>query len=139
MLEKAYVDTGKVKLVFHSYAILGAESVTAAEAAECAADLGRFRAYHDRLYYALLTRDAAGFSRDALKRYAADVGLPADEFAACLDSGRNAEDVAREYNAGVARGVHSTPTVFINERRLEGLAPVEDYRVAIEKALAEAR
>ena len=139
VLEKDYVETGKVKFVFHPYAILGADSVAAAEAAECAADLGRFMDYHDRLYYALLTGDPGGFSRDSLKRYAADVKLPAAEFAACVDSRRNAEKVVLEYNAAVARGVYSTPTVFVNGLRIEWRGLVEDYSAAIERALAEAR
>jgi len=41
-LFQEYVDTGKVKFVYKHMAILGQESMWAAEASECAADQGKF-------------------------------------------------------------------------------------------------
>ncbi len=47
---KNYVNTGKAKLAFINYAILGQDSVAAAEGAYCANEQGKFWQYHDYLY-----------------------------------------------------------------------------------------
>lgn len=50
LIRENYIKTGKVKMVFRNFQFLGSESVSAAEAAECAKDQGKFWAYHDALY-----------------------------------------------------------------------------------------
>jgi protein-disulfide isomerase len=50
-LVKDYVDTGKVRFVFHDFPLpQHANAIPAAEAARCAADQGAFWPYHDLLY-----------------------------------------------------------------------------------------
>src|SRR4051794_2693320 len=41
----AYIDTGKVKVVYHNFAFIGPESEWAAQAAECASEQGKFWEY----------------------------------------------------------------------------------------------
>ena len=48
-LQTEYIDPGTVSIEYRHLAILGTESVNAAAAAECAADQGLFRPYHDLL------------------------------------------------------------------------------------------
>ena len=47
ILQQEYIDTGKANFLYKHLAFLGPESVYAAEAAECAADQGKFWEYHD--------------------------------------------------------------------------------------------
>ena len=47
---KNYVDTGKVKIIFKDYNIIGEDSVIASQGAHCANDQGLFWEYHDILY-----------------------------------------------------------------------------------------
>lgn len=49
---KDYVDTGKAKFVFKNLAVLGKESVDAANAALCAKEQNKFWEYHDKLFAA---------------------------------------------------------------------------------------
>ncbi|MEK6870150.1 MAG: thioredoxin domain-containing protein, partial [Thermoproteota archaeon] len=49
-LLKNYVETGKVKVIFKDFTIIGADSIAAANAAHCASDQGKFWEYHDTLY-----------------------------------------------------------------------------------------
>jgi hypothetical protein len=51
---------------------LGQESTWAAQAAECAADQGKFWEYHDTLFS---IRSPLAFTTARLKQYAADLGL----------------------------------------------------------------
>src|SRR5947208_3211672 len=41
----AYIDTGKVQVVYHNFAFIGPESEWASQAAECANDQGKFWEY----------------------------------------------------------------------------------------------
>lgn len=94
----------------------------AAEAGECAQELGNFWAYHDKLYQ---NQDQL---QDAdLVRYAAQVGLDQIRFRDCLTSGRYSAEVEQDYQAGLGAGVQGTPTFFINGKRIEGAVPREAW------------
>ena len=47
---KNYVETGKVKMVFKDFTIIGQDSINAAHATHCAQEQGKFWEYHDTLY-----------------------------------------------------------------------------------------
>ncbi len=101
-----------VKAKVHRYAC------GAAIASECAARQGRGDAYNRALF---LHQDALG--PDELRAYARDLGLDMRAFERCLESPEAAEDLARDVAAGAAAGVESTPTLFINGRRIQGGFP----------------
>lgn len=90
----------------------------AAEAGECAKELGNFWALHDKIY-----QNQNDLSRDALIRYAREIGLDEDAFADCLDSGKYRAEVEEDIAAGTAAGVRGTPTFFLNGKRIEGAIP----------------
>lgn len=105
----------------------------AAEAAECAADQGKFWEYHD-----LLFERQGALDEGSLAEHAAEIGLDQDGWAACMSSGRKAEVVQADLQDGIAYGVAGTPTFFINGRRLEGAYPLAAMRRIIEEAEQEA-
>ncbi|MEM3031124.1 MAG: thioredoxin domain-containing protein [Candidatus Micrarchaeia archaeon] len=111
------------------------EACKAAEAAECAAEQGRFFEYHDRL---LVSQDALDVA--SLKRHAAELGLDAAEFGECLDSGRTTPLVRADIDEAIALDVQSTPTFFINGHVYEGRwSDYEAFKAAVAQAEAEAR
>lgn len=97
----------------------------AAEAAECAADQGRFWEYHDMLF-----ENQQALAVPDLKATAAQLGLDTGLFTACLDSGAMAARVTADMAAGQAAGVRATPTFFINGIRYEGVQTVDQLRTA---------
>ena len=102
----------------------------AAEAAMCANDQGRFWDYHDSLFsnqQALRVLD--------LKLRAIQMGLDTNAFSACLDSGEKADFVQRDVDEGVALGVVTTPTLFLNGRRVNGNQPYREFEDIIEDEL----
>jgi protein-disulfide isomerase len=106
----------------------------AGEAVACAGDQERFWEMHDRLW------EAAGQIQPAdLKEHAVALGLDADAFGECLDSGRNAALVEKDIEAGGRLGVSGTPAFFINGRPLIGAQPFEAFAEVIEEELALAR
>ncbi len=135
-LVKEYVNTGKVKFVFKNYAFLGQQSTWASEAAECAAEQGKFWEYHDWLYTNQASEsDLAFYSKANLIKYAGTVGLNTPQFSSCLNSDKYAEKVANDMSEGQKYGVSGTPTAFINGQRVVGAQPYATFKQSIETAL----
>jgi protein-disulfide isomerase len=117
LIRADYLNTGKAYEVFYDFPLGGAHihSFLAARAARCAEDQGKFWEYHDNLF-----AKQANWSYEktapvgTLKKYATDLGLDAGKFNACLDSDMHADVVTYNRQLGIAAGVGSTPTVFIN-------------------------
>jgi protein-disulfide isomerase len=134
---KDYVNTGKVKVAFRSFAFLGQESTWAHEAAECANEQGKFWAFHDWLYENQAPEsDTAYYSKANLATYAQKVGLNVSKFTSCLNSDKFASQVAADTQAGQQAGVNGTPTTFINGKAIVGAQPYSVVKAAIEAALA---
>jgi protein-disulfide isomerase len=126
---------GKVRLVYKDFPLPGhALAPPAHEAARCAGAAGKYWEYHDRLFQA-----QPNFERADLLRYARDLGIPAQPFAQCLDSGRFRGLVEADIQQGRLLDVARTPTFFINGQRIEGAAPFERFKEAIDEALQNAR
>jgi protein-disulfide isomerase len=94
--------------------VVGAESVRAAEASECAADQGQFARYHDLLFENQGAEDAGFPAEERLLGFAVELGLEPELFASCLASNRHLDKVARSTEQAIAIGVRGTPTVFVN-------------------------
>lgn len=124
-----------MRLVFKDLPLpIHALAVPAHEAARCAGALGKFWPYHDRLF-----EEQPRFARADLVRYAVDLGLPRAEFERCIDERRFRAAVEADLREAAALGVRSTPTFLINGRPLVGAQPIQAFRAAIDRALAEAR
>ena len=134
-IDSEYVKTGKVRVEFKQMAVLGQESVWAAEAALCASDQGKFWDYHETLYSTQTTQGRGAFTKDNFNRFAVELGLNGEAFNACLDSGKHTQRVREETQEGQRRGVQGTPTFFVNNTQLVGAQPFEAFKGAIEVEL----
>lgn len=130
-----YVKTGKVKFIYHDFAFLGDESSGAAQAARCAGDQGKFWQYHDYLFEHQNGENEGAFSNDHLKVFAQQLGLNADAFNGCLDSGKHKQDVENDTALGRKFGVTGTPTTFVNGKAITGAVPFSDFDQKIQAAL----
>jgi protein-disulfide isomerase len=124
----------QVNVVFRHFPLVSIHpnALKASEASECARDQDMFWEYHDVLFENQRALDVPN-----LKRYAAELGLNAATFNACLDSGAKEEIVDRDFREGINRGVQGTPTFFIDDEMLVGAQPFENFRPIIERKLAE--
>ncbi len=111
-------------LGFHQYA------QKAAEAAECAADQGKFWEYHDKLF-----DNQNALTTTNLKQYASDLGLDTATFDSCLDDGDKADVVAADVTECKDNGVSGTPTFFINGNMLVGAQPYDAFKTAVDSTL----
>ena len=133
-LVPSYINPGKAKLVFKNFPVIGQESLYAANAAECAADQGKFWLYASYLFQHQAGENAGGFTPDHLKQFAALLGLDTTTFNACVDSNKHAAAVQQDYTQGQQRGVQATPTFFINGTKYEGYMPYDQLTPLIDAA-----
>lgn len=108
----------------------GSSSFTAALAAECADEQGAFWAMHD-----LLFANQPAFDQSSLRSYASSLELDLDQFQRCMVSQAGQAEILHDYEAGVSYGVGSTPTFFVNGRRLVGAVSFSVFERAIGEAL----
>jgi len=123
----------KVKVVYRDYPGPNhPHAQQAAEAAQCAAEQGKFWEYHDSLF----DRQAPGTGWN-FTELAKEIGLNQDAFATCLNTGRYREEVAKDLHDGLKLGVTSTPTFFINGRPLVGAQPFAEFQAVIDRLLIQ--
>jgi protein-disulfide isomerase len=134
-LATGYIDTGKVKLVYHNYPIIGPESTTAAQASLCAADQTRFWMFANDLFVHQGTENSGVFTPSNLQSMAVAAGLDGAAFKSCLDSQKYSSLVNQQLADGNQRGVKATPTFFINGQIHEGGVAYVQLTALIDAAL----
>jgi protein-disulfide isomerase len=102
----------------------------AAEAAECAAEQGKF---WQAVNY--LSDHPLDFSSAGVRKFAASVGLDEGRTMRCLSSGAMAARVQEDIRDGRALGVRSVPTFFIGNTRVVGLQSYSQLHALIEQKL----
>jgi len=123
-LEKALKNyAGKVRLVFRQFPLSGhPQAPKAAEASLCAREQNKFWELHDRMYS---HQDALNVEQ--LRTAARELGLDAERFGQCVDSGKYEAAVKADLLAGEHAGVTGTPALYVNGRLVPGGAV--DYEV----------
>jgi protein-disulfide isomerase len=124
----------KIRLVFRQYPLpFHQNAQKAAEASLCAADQGKFWELHDAMF-----GNQGELGVDQLKAKAASLGLNADKFNKCLDSGEKNPAIQADIKAGSAAGVNGTPAMFINGRFINGAVPIDQITTVIDDELRRA-
>jgi protein-disulfide isomerase len=136
-LLKQYVDSGKINFVYKHSAFLGQESIWAAQAAECAADQGKFWEYHDLLFSKQNGENVGTFTKDNLIKYAQELKLDAAKFDPCLKNDETLARVQADTLEGRDVGVTGTPTFFINGKPLVGAQPLQAFQQQIDGLLGQ--
>ena len=133
-LRAEYEATGKVRFEYKHFIISPPDTANAANAAECAADQGRFWDYHDLLFGQQgVSRNP--FAKDKLKQYAAQLGLTSQVFNQCVDRDTHLDKVYRDSAAGRDAGVQGTPAFFDNGKEITGAVPYPQFKAEVEAAL----
>jgi protein-disulfide isomerase len=140
-LKTNYIDTGKAKLAFRHYPLsqIHPNAQKAAEASECANEQDKFWDYHDILFknqqeWSPLEKDAV---QTKFTEYATTLGLDGGSFSECLSSGKMADKVKADLDAGNNAGVQGTPATFVNGMLVSGAVPFSEFKAEIEKALSK--
>jgi len=103
-------------------------AMDAAEAAECAADQGKFWDFVDMDF-----KKQSDLNNEAIEAWAKDLALDMDLFNRCTKSDIKKETILSDYAEGKERGVAGTPTFFVNTEKVD--SGLDTIGAAIEKAL----
>jgi protein-disulfide isomerase len=127
---------GEVTFAFRYFPLPGhVNSTTAALAVEAAAQQGKLEEMFARMYE---TQAEWGESQDSkaglFRQYAEELGLNLEQYDAAVAAPETLERVKSDFDDGIANGVQSTPTFFLNNRPVE-LTSFDDLRLAIEAEL----
>jgi protein-disulfide isomerase len=143
LLQSTYISGGQVYYEFMQWPFIDTGSVTqeshqSANASMCALEQGRFWDYHDILFANQGAENGGSFTNKRLQAFAESLGLDMTKFNKCFSANTYSSEINADYQKGVAAGVNSTPSVFLNGKDVSpGQIPTyEQIKSAIDAALA---
>ena len=110
---KKFIETGKVKMIFKDFTIIGADSVTASHGAHCAEEQGMFWEYHDVLYNNWTGENNGWASSENLFRFGQEIGLDMDKWSDCMVNSRYSSTILASNQDAEALGLTGTPSFFV--------------------------
>ncbi len=120
----------EVKFVYRNapiYSNPGAEEL--ALAGLCADEQGEFWDYSERLF------STQGYDVDTLTNLAGNEGMDEEEFRSCLEEERYLDQVDEDYSEAREARVGVTPTVFVNDVRVDGNQDLHIYQRLLDDKL----
>jgi len=135
-----YVETGKVKILFKDFIVVGQDSIHAANAAHCANDQQMFWQYHSILYNNWAGEGTGWVSSEQLNKFANTLGLDMNKFSNCVSELKWKKLVNASYDDGVALGVTATPTFFVidqnkNVMKITGAQQYDVFKKVFDSSL----
>ncbi len=134
LVEREYVATGKVRLVYINLPLttIHQNAAAAAAAGVCAARQGKFWPMHDLLFRHQDAWAKLPQPRSYLLALGDSAGLDRGRLAACVGSGSAATEVQDDARRATRAGATSTPTFYVEGGLIEGAAPVEVFRTVLD-------
>ena len=124
-IEKKWIATGKVKLVYRDYSLDGV-AMKAAQLAKCAPK-ERYFAVVEMMY-----REQANWAKAQdpiadLSKSLNGAGMNEEQVKACLANEKVADNVVADRHGGEQVGVKTTPTIFVNGEMFKGERTIEEF------------
>src|SRR5687768_2550520 len=129
-IDRLLREDGKLKMVWREWPVLGPDSETAAEISLAAAEAGRFKQFHDRMF--ALGRPSPATIAEARRL----VGISDEQVAALRGSAAAGTELRRNYELARAIGATGTPTFVVGDRVLQGAVGYDRLKDAIAEARA---
>jgi protein-disulfide isomerase len=142
-LIEEYLDTGRVLYVFMEFPVVdrSPQALSAANAAHCAGDQGKYPEMRDSLYRNPYSLDPAGLGAQGNA-----LGLEPAAYNACIEALTHEETIRAHMAIGQQLGVRGTPFFFLGQlgdddglvrshRRIAGAQPLALFRTEIDTAL----
>jgi protein-disulfide isomerase len=135
-IKSEFVDSGRVRYIFKDYPLAGLHprAPQAHAAARCAGDQGAYWDMHKRLFEDQSQWGGRSDPGAAFQTFAAELGLEASTFRACLEGGKWDDAVNADLAEGARLGVRGTPTFFVNGYPLVGARPFELFEQVVDLA-----
>jgi len=135
-----YVETGKVKMLFKDFIVVGQDSMHAANAAHCANDQEMFWQFHSILYNNWAGEGTGWISSEQLIKFANTLELDISEFSNCVSELKWKKLVNASHDDAIALGVTATPTFFVidenrNVLKITGAQHYDVFKEVFDSAL----
>ena len=135
-----YIDTGKVRMVFKDFTIIGPDSISAAEGSKCAQEQGLYWEYHDTVYSYWNGENTGWASKENLHNFAVEAGLDVTVWSECLNSGRYTDVISSSGNDARELGLGGTPSFFVITQNntvlnIHGAQPYEQFAQVFDSIL----
>jgi len=108
-IRKNFIETGKVRFIKRDFPLpFHQNAVSAAQAARCAGDQGKFWEMHD-----LLSSNPNSLGPESYAKYASNLRLDRDGFKSCIESEKHLADIRESGKTGASIGITGTPSFVI--------------------------
>jgi protein-disulfide isomerase len=138
-LKHDYVDNGKVRMAFLNFPLaVHPNAFPAAQVAMCSGAQGKFWPMHDSLYTAQARWASRADPRIVFDSLATSIGIDTTAMAKCIASRQADAMILADVDRAEHAGVQSTPTIIIGNQLIAGARPTDQFRQALDAALATA-
>jgi len=127
-----FIKSGKVKMIFKDFTIIGPDSINAAHGTHCANDQDKFWEYHDILYSNWTGENNGWASSDNLLRFAQEIELDIDQWSDCMIDEKYSLIISNSSKDARELGITGTPAFFVigpdnKITRISGAQPYESF------------
>jgi protein-disulfide isomerase len=135
-----YVETGKVKIIFKDYTIIGPDSVQASHGTHCASEQGLFWEYHDILFSNWAGENNGWASKENLFNFAQEINLDLEQWAECMDNETHLKTIVASTDDARSLELTGTPAFFVIGQdeeitKLIGAQPYETFEKIFDEEL----
>jgi protein-disulfide isomerase len=141
-VRKRIVSAGLAYYKYYDFPLPGHNHSPAASlAAACADEQQKFWEMHDQLFTGQdqwglgpTNREVVDNPKPVFKRFAQNIGLDIAQWESCYDSGKYNDRVNANAGEALRRNVESTPTFFINGKKVIGAISYDEMKRLVDEA-----
>ncbi len=136
LIEKVIAENSdRASLVFRNFPLPQHKNAKiAAQAAGAAGLQGKFWEMHDRIFATQTDWENSTDAKNIFKGYAEKLGLDMEKYTTDADSKEVSDKIDADLSGGIKAGVNSTPTFYINGKKIESPQSVQEFNKLINEA-----
>jgi len=141
-LVEKYVKTGKVRMLFKDYVIIGPDSTSSALSAHCANEQGKFWDFHNILYNNWGGENNGWASPENLWRFSMELDLDMKQMTECMNEQRYLDKINSSSRDAESLGLTGTPAFFIIDKnnnvvKISGAQPIDVFQKVFDEIINE--
>lgn len=128
-------NPGEVRLVYRHFPLpQHGNAMPAAEASEAAGNQGKFWEMYEMLFTTHDDWENATNTKAVFTGYAEKLGLDMKKYAIDVDSKETLDNVNADLKSGLKAGINSTPTFYLNGKKINSPKGYEEFKKLIDNA-----